>query len=203
MHPDTIITIGRQFGSGARTIAKQLAHSLDIPYYDRELIVLTARKSGLDENLLQHREEKPCDPLCLASWYSPFCCNPELQFGQKVFLAQFNTIRDLAEKGGCIIVGRCADFVLSNRPHVVRIFLHAPLEVRIRRIMERLNLDENQARRKIREIEKNRAAYYNFFTDRKWGATETYDLCLNTDGLSQDDVVRTIRLYAQARSPNA
>ena len=203
MHPDTIITIGRQFGSGARSIAKQLARSLNIPYYDRELIVLAAQKSGLDENLLKHREEKPCNPLCTASWYAPFCCNSELQFGQKVFLAQFNTIRELSEKGGCVIVGRCADFVLAKRPHVVRVFLHAPLETRVQRIMERMTLDENQARRIIRETEKNRAAYYDFFTDRKWGATETYDLCVNTDGLSEDDVVRTIRLYAQARCPNA
>lgn len=200
MHRDTVITIGRQYGSGARSIAKELARQLDIPYYDKELLAIAAEQSGLSREVLEHRDEKPSETFYFSSWNMPMY-HPELPLGQQIFLAQFHAIREVASRGGCVIVGRCADYVLNDHPHLVRVFLHAPLEARVQTIMARLSIDENEARKRIRLIEKNRSSYYNYFTDRKWGATETYDMCLSTHQASTQGIIDIIRDYAELRCP--
>ena len=197
MHRDTVITIGRQYGSGARSIAKELARQLDIPYYDKELLAIAAEQSGLSREVLEHRDEKPSETFYFSSWNMPMY-HPELPLGQQIFLAQFHAIREVASRGGCVIVGRCADYVLNDHPHLVRIFLHAPLEARVQTIMARLSIDENEARKRIRLIEKNRSSYYNYFTDRKWGALSNYDMMINTSRMGIDQCVRFLATAARA-----
>ena len=189
MHPDTVVTIGRQFGAGGLEIGRLLAEALGVPFYDRELLAIAAKESGLSEAVFERHEEKPADTTFFAQpWAVPYhtAARP---LGQQVFFAQFEAIRSLAAKGGCVIVGRCADFVLDGRPNVLRVFLRAPLEARLARIMAREGVDEAAARKRLRAAEKDRAAYYNYFTDRKWGDAATYDLCLNTGLFPSDEAV--------------
>ena len=199
MHPDTIVTIGRQFGAGGREIGKRLAEALGLPFYDRELLAIAAEKSGLAPHLFEQHDERAADRFHYATWTFPFpAASAQPPIGQQVCLAQFQAIRELAERGGCVIVGRAADFVLDGRPHVVRVFLHAPADVRARRLQERDGLSEADARRAVRVADRRRAAFYDYFTDRTWGATETYDLCLNTAVLPTERAVAAIRAYVEA-----
>jgi cytidylate kinase len=199
MHPDTIVTIGRQFGAGGLEIGRKLAEALGVPFYDRELLAHAAKASGLSENLFAQHDEKPAEAFVLASWGAPFH-SAEPSIGQQVCLAQFQAIRDIAAKGGCVIVGRAADFVLDGRPHLVRVFLHAALEVRVARVRARQSIPEAEARKLVRIADRRRAAFYDYFTDRKWGDTRTYDLCLDTGRIEPARAVAVIRAYADAIS---
>ena len=198
MHPDTIVTIGRQFGAGGREIGRRLAEVLGLPFYDRELLALAAKGSGLSEHLFEQHDEKPADSLLYAAWTGPFH-PPEPPLGQQVCLAQFQAIRDLAARGGGVVVGRAADFVLAGRPHLVRIFLYAPVEVRVERLRARREgLSPEEARRTIRVADRRRAAFYGYFTDRKWGDPATYDLCLDTSRLPVERAVEVLRAFVEA-----
>ncbi|MBQ3809871.1 MAG: cytidylate kinase-like family protein [Kiritimatiellae bacterium] len=189
MHQDTIVTIGRQFGAGGVGIGRLLAESLGVPFYDRELLARAAETSGLAESLFEHHDEKPADALLLSSWGSPYPSAAGPSIGQQVCLAQFQAIRDIAAKGGCVIVGSAADFVLDGRPHLVRVFLHADLASRVARVAEREGIPEAKARKLVRTADRRRAAFYNYFTDRKWGDTATYDLCLDTGRVTPEQAV--------------
>ena len=184
-----VVTIGRQYGAGGLSVGRFVAERLGIPFYDRELLAIAAKESGLSEAVFERHEEKPADTTFFAQpWAVPFHTAAQ-PLGQQVFFAQFNAIRAAAAKGGCVIVGRCADFVLDGRPNVLRVFLRAPLERRIARVMAREGLDKAAARKRVRAAEKDRAAYYGYFTDRKWGATDTYDLVVNTALFPSDEAV--------------
>ncbi|MBQ3810903.1 MAG: cytidylate kinase-like family protein [Kiritimatiellae bacterium] len=196
---EPVVTIGRQYGAGGLAVGRLVAERLGVPFYDRELLALAAEKSGLCEALFERHDEKPAEPAFLSAWAVPWHAAASQPIGQQVFFAQFEAIRAAAAKGGCVIVGRCADFVLDGRPNVLRVFLRAPLEKRIARIVERDGVDEAAARKRLRVAEKNRAAYYDYFTDRKWGAAETYDLCLNTARFPSDEAVADL-VAAAARS---
>ena len=183
-----VVTIGRQYGAGGLSVGRFVAEKLGVPFYDRELLALAAKESGLCEAVFERHDEKPAETPFFAPWSVPYhtAARP---LGQQVFFAQFEAIRSLAAKGGCVIVGRCADFVLDGRPNVLRVFLRAPLEARLARIMAREGVDEAAARKRLRAAEKDRAAYYNYFTDRKLGDAATYDLCLNTGRFPSDEAV--------------
>ena len=197
MHPDTIVTIGRQFGAGGLEIGRKLAEALGVPFYDRELLAHAAKASGLSENLFAQHDEKPAEAFVLASCGAPFH-SAEPSIGQQVCLAQFQAIRDIAAKGGCVIVGRAADFVLDGRPHLVRVFLHADLARRVARVAAREGIPEAEAKKLVRTADRRRAAFYNYFTDRTWGDVRTYDLCLDTDRVSPGQAVAVIRAFADA-----
>lgn len=194
-----VVTIGRQFGAGGLAVGRLVAERLGVPFYDRELLSLAAKESGLSEAVFERHDEKPAGaPFLASSWSLPFHVAAQ-PLGQQVFFAQFDAIRAVAARGGCVIVGRCADFVLDGRSNVLRVFLRAPLEKRLARVMARGGDDEAAARKRIRLAEKDRAAYYDYFTDRKWGAAETYDLCLNTALFPSDEAVADL-VAAAARS---
>lgn len=194
-----VVTIGRQFGAGGLSVGRFVAERLGVPFYDRELLALAAKESGLCEAVLERHDEKPAEtPFFAQPWSVPFHTAAQ-PLGQQVFFAQFNAIRAAAARGGCVIVGRCADFVLDGRPNVLRVFLRAPLERRIARVMAREGLDEAAARKRVRAAEKDRAAYYDYFTDRKWGATDTYDLVVNTALFPSDEAVADL-VAAAARA---
>jgi len=170
---DVIICIGRQYGSGGRFIGKLLAERLNIPCYDKELIAESSKKGEMSKEVIESNDEVPNNVM-----YSVFQNGHPIN--QQVFLAQFEAIRDLSNKGPCVIVGRCADYILEDRKNVVSIFITAPIEERLKRATQFYNLDSNKALKAIKKVDKKRRDYYNFYTNRKWGEASNYDLTLNS-----------------------
>lgn len=199
MDSKIIVTIGRQIGGGGFVIGDRLAKALNVPFYDKELINLIAEKSGISREVIETYDEKAAQSLFHSAWSVPMHSN-ERPLGQQLFFAQCDAIRDVAKEGSSVILGRCADYALSGNPDVVRVFLYAPMEVRVQRIMKRMNLQEKAARKYIEKIEKCRKNNYHFFTDREWGENETYDLCLNTATASADAIVGIICAYLELRA---
>lgn len=183
-----IITIGRQFGSAGHHIAKIIAEKLSYRFLDSELLSEAAKKSGICEEILKSHDEKPAQSLFYTSWYSPFH-NTELPIGMQSFLAQFKTIKSLAETDNCVIVGRCADYVLKDHPHLLRVFIMADYDERIQNVMEHFNIDEKHAKNAISKADKNRASYYDYFSDKKWGYAESYDICINISRFKSHEAV--------------
>ena len=187
---DVIICIGRQYGSVGRFIGKLLAEKLNIPCYDKELIIESSKKSEMSKDVIESNDEVPNNLM-----YSVFQNgNP---INQQVFLAQFDAIRALADKGSCVIVGRCADYILEDRENVVSIFITAPIEERVKRATTFYNFDEKKALKAIKKVDKKRKEYYNFYTNRKWGEASNYDLTLNSK-IGVDRCVEVIVKYVES-----
>ena len=181
-----IYTIGREFGSGGREVGEKLAAKLGIKLYDKELLQQAAKDSGFCEEIFENHDEKPTNSFLYSlvmdtysvSGYSaaPFL---DMPLNHKVFLAQFETIKKIAEKESCVIVGRCADYALSDNPDCINVFIHADLDVRIKNVSRNLNITENKARDIINKTDKQRASYYNYYTSKKWGDSKSYNLSLD------------------------
>ncbi len=187
MAENKIITIGRQFGSNGRQIGELVAKKLGVTCYDKQLIKKAAKESGLWEDLLDEMDEKPTnsflysvvmDPYAFA--YSFDSSGYGMNINQKAFMATYNTIQNIAKNESCVIIGRCSNYVLREFNNVYNFFLYAPLEERIKIVMERFNLDEKKAKDQIVKEDKARASYFNYYTSMKWGNIESYDCCLNT-----------------------
>ncbi|MCI5705515.1 cytidylate kinase-like family protein [Candidatus Pseudoscillospira sp. SGI.172] len=185
----TYITIGRQFGSGGREVGKKVAQALGIPYYDKELLAVAAKESGLSHQFLQAYDERPTNSF----FYSLVMGQQNLLVGaqnvtveQLAAKAQRDAVQSVADKGSCVIVGRCADYLLRERGGLLRVFICADWDKRIDRVCRRDGLGQKEAEEKLRRMDKTRAAYYSFHTDRKWGAAETYDLCINSSRKGPD-----------------
>ena len=193
----TIITIGRQFGSGGKEVGIRVAKELGVPFYDEELLQETAKKSGLCEKILENFDERPKSLLYSIAMDSYMFALPGTGAGdsleQQVYLATFDTIRQIAEKGPCVIIGRCADYALANHPNLLSLFIHAPMDVRIARVAERQNLTPEKATVLINKTDKRRAAYYEYYSSKKWGAVESYDYCLDSSYLGLGGTVELIR----------
>lgn len=190
---DTIITLGRQYASGGRAIGKKLASILDIPYYDKEILTLSAKQSGICEELFEQNDEKPNKSFLFSlvtGMRGPGDINSvymDMPLNHKLFLAQFDTMRRIASQGPCVIVGRCADYVLREHENLLRLFIYSPLEHRIKRVMEaHEELSEKEAKDTIIKHDRQRSSYYNYFAGDDWGKPEQYDLCLNTGKISTD-----------------
>ncbi len=199
----TVITIGRQFGSGGREIGEKLAQAYDIKYYDKELIARAAKESGFCEEILMNHDERPTNSFLynlVIDTYS-FGYNSssfvDMPMSQKVFLAQFDTIKKIAEEGPCVIVGRCADYALEGRDNVLNLFIYADEDFRVRKIMEQYGMDESKARDNLIKKDKQRASYYNYYTNKKWGRAESYDLCINSSVLGIDGSVKLIKQFVE------
>ncbi|MCR5461800.1 MAG: cytidylate kinase-like family protein [bacterium] len=190
MMKDVIICIGRQYGSGGRFIGKLLAEKLNIPCYDKELLVEASNKSNINATVIEANDEAANSVV-----YSVF--QNGMPINQQVFLAQFDAIREIANKGPCVIIGRCADYVLEDRDNVVSIFITAPIENRIKRAVEFYNLDTNKAIKAIKKVDKKRKDYYNYYTNRKWGDASNYDLTLNSK-IGVDKCVDVICKYVES-----
>lgn len=197
----TIITIGRQFGSGGREIGKRIAQELDIAYYDKELLAVAAEESGLSMEYLEAKDEKRSTnflhSLTIGYPYSIWGTS-ELPVEQLAVQAQRKAVQSAADKGSCVIVGRCADVILADREGLVRIFISADMEQRVQHVKERDAVNEAEARDKIRRMDKARTAYYNFYSDQKWGAATNYDLCINASRLGVDGTVKLIVEYVKS-----
>lgn len=193
----TILTIGRQFGSGGKEIGIRVAKELGIPFYDKEILKEAARKSGLCEKILENFDERPKSLLYSIAMDSYLFAAPGAGVGdsleQQVYLATFNTIRQIATQGPCVIIGRCADYALADNPDHLSLFIHAPMEDRIRRVAERQGLSPEKARVLIHKTDKRRASYYEYYSSQKWGAVDSYDFCLNSGCLGLGRTVELIQ----------
>jgi cytidylate kinase len=193
----TVITIGRQFGSGGKEIGIRVAKELNIPFYDEELLREAAKDSGLCEKILESFDERPKSLLYSIAMDSYMFALPGSGVGdsleQQVYLATFDTIRNLAAQGPCVMIGRCADYALSDHPDHLSLFIHAPLEVRIQRVARRQRLTPEKAKTLIQKTDKRRAAYYEYYSSQKWGAVESYDFCLDSSYLGLGGTVELIR----------
>ena len=194
-----IYTIGREFGSLGQIVGEKLAERLGIKFYDKELLQQAAKDSGFCEEIFENHDEKPTNSFLYSlvmDTYSAgsYAAAPflDMPLNHKVFLAQFDTIKKIAEEEDCVIVGRCADYALANNPDCINIFVRAELEDRIKLISKRMDITENKAKDLILKNDKQRASYYNYYTCKKWGDTRSYDLMLNTSKLSVDDCVDMI-----------
>ena len=200
----TIITISREFGSGGREIGKKLAEQLGIDFYDKELLEIASKESGITQELFVKHDETYTNSFLYSLVMGSYPItpdgriNPELPLNQKIFLAQFDTIRSLAEKGPCVIVGRCADYVLRNRENVVNFFITANMAHKRRRILERYDIEKSKVEDFIRKTDKRRANYYNYYTDMKWGEARNYDLCINSSKTGTDGAVSILKAYVEA-----
>ena len=199
-----IYTIGREFGSGGREVGEKLAAKLGIKLYDKELLQQAAKDSGFCEEIFENHDEKPTNSFLYSlvmdtysvSGYSaaPFL---DMPLNHKVFLAQFETIKKIAEKESCVIVGRCADYALSDNPDCINIFIHADLDVRIKNVSKNLNITDNKARDIINKTDKQRASYYNYYTSKKWGDSKSYNLSLDAGKLGTDNCVEMILKFRE------
>ncbi|MBQ6587854.1 MAG: cytidylate kinase-like family protein [Butyrivibrio sp.] len=202
---NTIITIGRQFGSGGREIGEMLAKNYGIKCYDKELLSRAAKESGFCEEMIQNHDERPTNSFLynlVMDTYS-FGYNAssfvDMPISHKVFLAQFDTIKKIAEEGPCVIVGRCADYALSDFDNVLNIFIHADEECKIKRIKERFDdiKTDDQARDMMNKKDKQRQSYYNYYSSKKWGRADSYDLTINSSILGIEGTVKFITQYVE------
>ena len=199
-----IYTIGREFGSGGREVGEKLAAKLGIKLYDKELLQQAAKDSGFCEEIFENHDEKPTNSFLYSlvmdtysiSGYSaaPFL---DMPLNHKVFLAQFETIKKIAEKESCVIVGRCADYALSDNPDCINVFIHADMDIRIKNVSKNLNITENKARDIINKTDKQRASYYNYYTSKKWGDSKSYNLSLDAGKLGTDNCVEMILKFRE------
>lgn len=190
----TVITIGRQFGSGGKEIGIRVAKELGIPFYDMELLQEAAKKSGLSEKIFESFDERPKSLLYSIAMDAYMFAMPGSaadSLEQQVYLATFDTIRHLAEQGPCVIIGRCADYALADNPNLLSLFIYAPMDVRVERVAKRQKLTPDKARQLIIKTDKRRASYYEYYSSQKWGAVESYDFCLNSGYLG---IGRTVEL---------
>lgn len=195
MDKNTVYTIGRKFGSGGKDVGKALADKLGIPFYNDELIAKATKESGICEEVMRKFDEKTPMNVFHPYWSAPFL-SAEPPLGQQIFLSQFHVIEKIAEEGGAVIVGRCADYVLRNRKNLVSVFIYASPAVRAAKISKDLGVSEEEALKQLPKADKERASYYNFFTDKKWGDASSYDLSMCSDFLSVDDMVELICMFA-------
>ena len=202
MANNTIITIARQYGSGGHDIGKKLAEELKIPFYDKELLERAAKDSGFCQEIFENYDEKPTNSFLYSLVMDTYSMGystaafAEMPLNHKIFLAQFNAIKDIAKEGPCVIVGRCADYALADFPNVLNVYLYADLQSRIARIARRHDVTDAKAKDLIQKTDKSRASYYNYYTNKKWGEATGYDLCLNTASLGIDGTIHMIREFA-------
>ncbi len=204
MEANYVITIGRQLGSGGREAGLKLAGSLGISFYDKELIRIASRESGLNERFFEKADEKKRFSLFwgLFGLHSPQ--TQEIYSGyylsdETLFKIQSDVIRKLAEKQSCLFVGRCADYILKDHPRSLNIFLNADINDRIRRVMEIHKMTRNESQDLIEKTDKQRGSYYNYFSGKSWGEAESYHLCINTSVLGIDKTVSFIKQFATDR----
>lgn len=192
----SVIVIGRQFGSGGREIGRRLAALLGHDYFDRELLKEAAERNGFSSELFADRDERrPSALRSLLHLNYGLADNPvpSALSAESIYKAQSEVIRCLGMERSCIFVGRTADYVLREHPHLLSVFIHAPLEERCRRIIERGECSsEKEAAELARRMDRKRADYYNYYTGRTWGASETYDLAIDASRWDLDDIVRLI-----------
>ena len=199
-----VITIARSYGSGGRKMGRLLAKELGYEYYDREILRIASDESGISEELFRQADEKQRIPLfrIAREVYTGEVIPPDSDdfiSNENLFRYQAKIIRELAATRNCVIVGRCANFILRGRDNVLNVFVTAPVVDCVRRVMETDGLNLEEAEKKIKKIDKRRADYFKYFTGRQWQDAALYDLCLNTGHMSEQKCLDIVRAYMDAR----
>lgn len=198
-----VINIGRSLGSGGRAIGRLLQKELNIAYYDREILNLAAKESGLCAEVFEHADEKNRFLRTLGNMI-PFIGGSESFYPgalseENLFRIQADAIRKAAADHSCIFIGRGADYVLRDFPRCVNVFVTADMKDRIQAVCQHENVNEQKARERIEQVDKARARFYNFFTSGTWGAAATYDLCINSSILGMEGSADFIKQFAQKK----
>lgn len=204
MNDKIILTIGRQFGSGGREIGQRLAKELGIGYYDKELISVAAKESGLCEDVFERADERASNGLSYAftMGYSSFLGGMfapynDILSNDGLFKIQSDAIRTLAERESCVLVGRCADYILRDNPACLSFFIHSSVESRIQKIVERQGVTVEEARSLMEKTDKSRAAYYNYYTNKTWGMASSYNFSIDVSVLGLDETVAFIKGFVE------
>ena len=201
----TIITIGRQYGSAGKEIGLTLAERMGVKCYDKELLDRAAKESGLCQELFEHHDEKSTSSFLYSLVMDTYSTGyssaafADMPINHKIFLAQFNSIKELAKEGSCVIVGRCADYALADDPNLLAVFMNAPLKARIRRIAEKYDLTDAKAKDLIQKTDKKRASYYNYYSNKKWGDAASYHYCLDSSYLGVQGTVDLLKFLVDKK----
>lgn len=187
-----IITIGREFGSGGRTIAKKVAEKLSIPCYDSEILDEVAIKSGILKEEIAKKGEHLSATGKMSTIFTLYNLYSNMTKDDIIWHAQKKVIEEISENGSCVIVGRCADYILRERSDVIKVFIYADKKARAERIVNIYGENDEAPEKRIRDKDKKRAAYYEHFTDMTWGDPAHYDICLNSGKLGIDKCVDII-----------
>ena len=206
MNGNLVITIGRENGSGGHHIGEMLAERLGIRYYDKELLTLSAKESGMCKELFESYDEKPNNSFLFSTVMDTYAVGsfgqPQLPINHKIFLAQFDTIKNLAQRESCVIIGRCADYALADYPNHISIFITGDPDVKAKRISELRGITPEKAKDVMTKADKKRANYYNYFTSKKWGDAASYDLCINSSKVGFDGAIDLILEYIKLKERN-
>ena len=201
MDNNIIITVGRQIGSGGSAIAQLLATKFDAQLYDREILNLAARESGFCEEFFEENDERKGFFKSLQHFHFPLFGRNNIypnDFSQEsLYLFQCDAIRKAAAKGSCVFVGRTADYVLRDMANVVNVFVTASMDSRVAEIAQRRSLSTEEAQKYITEGESSRASYYNYYTGKRWGHSESYDLCIDSSKLGLEATADFIADYGR------
>jgi len=201
----SIITISREYGSGGRSIGELLAKELGIPFFDKDIIQMVAEKSGLSAGFIEKSDENLPNTFLHNLKYSAYSTYDSISFydtpvTDKVFLAQSAVIKELAAQGSCVIVGRCADYILREEPGLVTIFIRGSQKDRVARAVGQYGLPDEKAVDKIKKIDKSRTNYYKYYTNRQWGNIDNFDLAVNTSFTGIDGAVAVILTMLRQKS---
>ncbi|MDR2814982.1 MAG: cytidylate kinase-like family protein [Prevotellaceae bacterium] len=205
MKKRVIISIGRQFGSGGRLIGQKLAKDLAIACYDKELLAEAAKESGLCGEVFEKADERTSSGLPYVfsigfpnlGVYTPY---PDILSNERLFLLQSNAIRSIVDKGeSCVLVGRCADYVLRDNPDLLSFFIHNKPENRLKAIAELHHVSNGEAKEMMRKADKSRAAYYKYYTDKEWGMSSSYHFSIDVSLLGIDDTVALIEAIVEKK----
>ena len=205
MTTNSVITIGRQFGSGGHVVGEKLAERLGIPYYDKNLLAEASKDSGICEEMFEDHDEKPTRSLLFSLVTGmqlrgdASAMYMDMPLNHKIFLAQFEAIRRIASEGPCVIVGRCADYVLRDKKEAVSVFVKADMESRKQRAIDLHGVSPDKAEEYVRRADKQRASYYNYYATSTWGDVNNYDLCVDTGKIGIDGAVDLLAEYIRLR----
>ena len=201
-----VVTIGREFGSAGKNIGDGVAERLGVKCYDKELLTKAAKESGFCEEIFEHQDERPTNSFLYSlvmdtysiSGYNtaPFL---DMPLNHRVFLAQFDAIKKIAAAESCVIVGRCADYALSEHENCLNVFIHADMDFRVHHIMDHLKITESKAKDLILKNDKQRASYYNYYTSKKWGEAKGYHLTLDSGQIGIEGCVEMILKFKELR----
>ena len=200
-----IYTIGREFGSGGKAVGEALADRLGIELYDKELLQQAAKDSGFCEEIFENHDEKPTSSflysLVMDTYSMGYSTSSfiDMPLNHKVFLAQFDTIKKLADTESCIIVGRCADYALEEHDNTIKVFIKAQMDAKVARIKRLYGYTDEKAKDLCIKTDKKRANYYNYYSSKKWGDSKSYDLCIDSSILGVDGTVELLKQYIKTK----
>lgn len=192
-----IITISRECGSGGHMIGQKLSEKLGIPMYDKEIISMVAKEKGYTEEIIEEKGEHMTGSLLFnlatnLSQANSIISGNNVSLQDEIYFSEVKVIRELADKGPCVIIGRCADDILKKHPNCLNVFIHADMEFKIQRVMERDHLSREAAEKLINKRDKMRASHYRYYTEKEWGSSPNYHLCLDSSRLGIEKCIAVI-----------